>query len=149
MSSSSKQEATPPVDAPMTLPTVPLPEAKRPPEKTPEKQENLMKTDPPVKIKQEAVVGTMIINDNNVTIYTSLKVFYKVIRVLNHYIEHIMKHYQDDDAGIVPSEQWYIKWKTIYPMIKSSRRTIVEVYYYLMIIARRIKRLQCIRYLCK
>ena len=53
---------------------------------------------------------------------------YKVIRVVNHFIEHIIKYYANDEDAIGPKSEWYFQWKTMYPIIKSSKRSMVDTY---------------------
>ena len=74
------------------------------------------------------VNDTMVINMDHVVINTTRKLTYKVIRVINHFIQHVIKYYSDIDKDITESSSWYVKWNTIYPIIRSSRRTIVEVH---------------------
>ena len=74
------------------------------------------------------VNDAMVINMDHVVINTTRKLTYKVIQVINHFIQHVIKYYSDIDKDITESSSWYVKWNTIYPIIRSSQRTIVEVH---------------------
>jgi hypothetical protein len=69
----------------------------------------------------------MIINDNDVSLIAEPKSLFKVIRIVNQWIENIVHHY--DDQQVINNEQtWYLKWKALYPIIRSSKRSVIEVY---------------------
>ena len=53
---------------------------------------------------------------------------YKMIRCINHFIDHLVKYHEDETSNISNSAVWYTRWKGIYPFIRSSKRTIQEVY---------------------
>ena len=78
--------------------------------------------DPPAEVKDTMSTSTnvknsMIINMDHVVINTNHNLTYKVIRVINHFIQHVIKHYQDEDRDVSLTSGWYIKWSTIYPII--------------------------------
>ena len=88
---------------------------------------------PPEEINETNSVNTnvrnaMVINMDHVVINTKLNLTYKVIRVINHFIQHVVKYYPDEDQDITETSAWCIKWITVYPIIRSSKRTIVDVY---------------------
>ena len=70
----------------------------------------------------------MKISDSKVEMIATPAMLYKVIRVVNHFIEHIIKHYPSEDDNIGIEETWYKHWKTMYPIIKSSKRSMIDVY---------------------
>ena len=90
----------------------------------PDPPEEMVETPPTNSDVKDAV----IINMDHVTINTTKQLTYKVIRVMNHFIDHIIKHYNDKDTAVTETAQWYVKWKTIYPVIRSSRRSMIEVH---------------------
>ena len=76
----------------------------------------------------ESEPNTMIINKDYVVLHTSSEMVYKIVRVLNHFITHIITHHENTYHDVHKSATWYCKWNTIYPMIRSSRRTMIQVY---------------------
>jgi hypothetical protein len=69
----------------------------------------------------------MIINDNDVSLIAQPKSLFKVIRIINQWIENLVTHYEDQTV-INRDQTWYRKWKALYPIIRSSKRTVTEVY---------------------
>ena len=72
--------------------------------------------------------NTMVISNNKVEMIATLELLYKVIRVINHFVEHIINHYENDDYEVSKQALWYLRWKNQYPIIKSSRRTMIETH---------------------
>jgi hypothetical protein len=69
----------------------------------------------------------MIINDNDVGLVAEPKSLFKIIRMINQWIENIVKYYED--KSVINNEQtWYRKWKALYPIVRSSKRSVIEVY---------------------
>jgi hypothetical protein len=69
----------------------------------------------------------MIINDNDVSLIAEPKSLFKVIRIINQWIKNIVHHYED--KLVINNEQtWYRKWKALYPIICSSKHSVIEVY---------------------
>jgi hypothetical protein len=52
---------------------------------------------------------------------------FKLLRVLNHWIDNLQKHHNNHEK-VNTEQKWYIKWKAIYPFIKSSKRDFLDVY---------------------
>jgi hypothetical protein len=69
----------------------------------------------------------MIINDNDVSLIAEPKSLFKIIRILNQWIENIVTHYEDQ-LVINNEQRWYRKWKALYPIVRSSKRSVIEVY---------------------
>ena len=72
--------------------------------------------------------NTMVISNNDVEMIATPELLYKMIRVVNHFVEHIITHYINDDYGVSKQALWYLRWKNQYPIIKSSRRTMIETH---------------------
>lgn len=70
----------------------------------------------------------MVITPTKVEMIATPEVLYKIVRVVNHFIHHIIDNHSDEAEDITKQSLWFIKWKAVYPVIKSSRRTIIEVY---------------------
>jgi hypothetical protein len=69
----------------------------------------------------------MIINDNDVSLIAKPKTLFKIIQIINQWIDNIVHHYKDQ--SVINNEQtWYRKWKVLYPIICSSKRSVIEVY---------------------
>jgi hypothetical protein len=71
--------------------------------------------------------NAMIINDNDVTLLAQPKSLFKIIRMINQWIENLV-YYYDDKEVISDNQTWYRKWKALYPIIRSSKRTAIEIY---------------------
>jgi hypothetical protein len=52
---------------------------------------------------------------------------YVLIRVVNHWINNLLEFY-DSDTEIHKNQTWYIKWTSKYSHIRSSKRSLYEVY---------------------
>jgi hypothetical protein len=52
---------------------------------------------------------------------------YVLIRVVNHWINNLLE-FHDGDSDINKNQTWYIKWSSKYPHIRSSKRSLYEVY---------------------
>jgi hypothetical protein len=89
-------------------------------------------TPPPISNEQPDTKPIMIIHPDYVIIHVTPKLTYKVIRVLNHYIEHLYSYHQSEQHDIVPGALWHNKWKGVYPFIRSLKRTIIEIYQLLL-----------------
>ena len=72
--------------------------------------------------------NTMVITNDEVAMIATPELLYKVIRVVNHFVEHIVTHYEDEDQDVSKQSLWYLRWKNQYPFIKSSRRSMVETH---------------------
>ena len=68
------------------------------------------------------------IGDNEAKITVVPELTYKVMRIINHFIDELMKNYEDEDNDITYTSSWYTQWKQMYPLIKSSKRTVQEIY---------------------
>jgi hypothetical protein len=71
--------------------------------------------------------NAMIINDNDVSLIAQPKSLFKIIRMINQWIENLV-HYYDDKEVINDNQTWYLKWKALYPIIRSSKRSVIEIY---------------------
>jgi hypothetical protein len=71
--------------------------------------------------------NAMIINDDNVSLIAQPKSLFKIIRMINQWIENLV-HYYDNKEVINDNQTWYRKWKALYPIIRSSKRTVIEVH---------------------
>jgi hypothetical protein len=85
----------------------------------------LKKTQHPADVQQ--LSNEMIINDNNVSLIAQPKSMFKIIRIINQWITNLVVNYEDQDE-INIDDDWYRKWKALYPIIRSSKRSVVEVY---------------------
>ena len=101
---------------------------KRPPRDPPDTAVALQQS-PNVNYHKKALEtnSTMIISNHKVEMIATPKLLYKLVRVVNHFVDHIIRHYEDDESVNV-NEYWYIRWKTNYPIIKSSKRTLIETH---------------------
>ena len=123
MKTTSKQEESTkqtPVKAAQEPPLPPPP--RDPPDTTDDKQ---MK-------KKSISIDTsakdaMLITSRKIEMIATPTLAYKIIRIVNHYIKHIIEHYSDDD-DINEKAVWYKKWKSVYPIMRSSRRTMIDNY---------------------
>ena len=70
----------------------------------------------------------MVISNDRVEMIATPEMIYKVTRVVNHFIEHNIKYFASDEDDITPTSEWYLQWKTMYPVIKSSKRNMVDTY---------------------
>ena len=106
---STPDQPKPPDPTMHLLAALPLPD---PPEPDSAKME--------IKISKsnESEPNTMIINKDYVVLHTSPELVYKIVRVLNHFITHIITHHEDTGHDVHKSATWYCKWNTIYPMIR-------------------------------
>jgi hypothetical protein len=52
---------------------------------------------------------------------------YVLIRIVNHWINNLLEFY-DGDSEIDKNQIWYIKWSSKYTYIRSSKRSLYEVY---------------------
>ena len=71
--------------------------------------------------------STMIISNHKVEMIATPMLLYKLVRVVNHFVNHIIAHYEDDEK-VNKDAYWYLRWKTNYPIIKSSKRTLTETH---------------------
>jgi hypothetical protein len=51
---------------------------------------------------------------------------FMLVRVINHWITNLMEFHPDRDTYTI--QPWYIKWNESYPYMRSSRRTLYEIY---------------------
>jgi hypothetical protein len=83
------------------------------------------------KIQQPADVqqlsNEMTITDNHVSLIAQPKSLFKIIRIINQWIKNLVHNYENQDKINIDND-WYRKWKALYPIIRSSKRTVVEVY---------------------
>ena len=85
----------------------------------------LKKTQHPDSVQQ--LSKAMIINDNDVSLIAQPKSLFKIIRMINQWIENLVHHYEDQ-TKINKDQTWYRKWKALYPIIRSSKRSVIETY---------------------
>jgi hypothetical protein len=71
--------------------------------------------------------NTITIDDTKVSMIAQPATAFKLLRVLNHWIDHLIQYHEDSDTVNIQQE-WYIKWKAIYPFIRSSKRKFIDVY---------------------
>ena len=69
------------------------------------------------------------ITERTITIRVTPTLFYKVIRAINHWINHIIEHYSDIHQNINSTHTWYVKWTSLYKLMRSSKCTILEMYH--------------------
>ena len=67
----------------------------------------------------------MLITSNKVEMTATPQLAYKIIRVVNHFIKHIIEHH-NDDMSVSSDTIWFKKWKSVYPIIRSSRRSMID-----------------------
>jgi hypothetical protein len=72
--------------------------------------------------------NTITINDDSITMIAQPESMFKLLRALNHWIDNLIKHHPSEDT-VNTKQQWYIKWKAIYPYIHSSKRQYLDVYH--------------------
>ena len=70
---------------------------------------------PPIK-KSDAIAiqppeHSMTITPKRVEIQVSPELSYKIIRVINQYINHLIKYHEDADWDVSESALWNLKWK--------------------------------------
>ena len=70
----------------------------------------------------------MLISNSKVEMIATPGMLYKLIRIVNHFIDHIIKHYPSDEDDIRTQALWFKQWKTMYPIIKSSKRNMIDTY---------------------
>ena len=68
-------------------------------------------------MKSLEVNSTMVISNHKVEMVATPQLLYKIIQVVNHYVEHLIKHYESNNDDIHTKAPWYIRWKGIYPII--------------------------------
>ena len=71
-------------------------------------------------------INAMVISNDRVEMIATPEMIYKVTRVVNHFIEHNIKYFASDEDDITPTSEWYLQWKTMYPVIKSSKRNTIK-----------------------
>ena len=95
---------------------------KDPPE-TEEYQRNKMKSISIDTSTKEA----MLITAQRVEMIATPQIAYKIIRVVNHFIKHIIENY-NDEMSVASDTIWYKKWQSVYSIMRSSRRTMIDNY---------------------
>ena len=85
----------------------------------------LKKTQHPDSVQQ--LSKAMIINDNDVSLIAQPKSLFKIICMINQWIDNLVNHYEDQ-TKINKDQTWYRKWKALYPIIRSSKRSVIETY---------------------
>ena len=71
--------------------------------------------------------NTITIDDTKVVMIAQPSTSFKLLRVLNHWIDNLIRYHKDKEKVNV-NQAWYIKWKAIYPFIRSSKRKFIDVY---------------------
>ena len=81
---------------------------------------------------EEAMKGNhvLLLTDTSVTMIVTQRSFYRVIRVINHWIKHLIQQHNGSstDEGIDSNASWYQQWTTLYKLMRSSKRTFRETY---------------------
>jgi hypothetical protein len=72
--------------------------------------------------------NTITIDDTKVVMIAQPQTAFKLLRVLNHWIDNIIAHHPDEEQVNI-QQKWYIKWKAIYPFIWSSKQNFVDVHH--------------------
>jgi hypothetical protein len=72
--------------------------------------------------------NTITIDDEQVVMVAQPKTTFKLMRVINHWIDNLIQHSPNPEE-INTSSAWYIKWKAIYPYIRASKRKYIEIYH--------------------
>jgi hypothetical protein len=73
------------------------------------------------------VKQTITINDDNIVMIAQPKSIPKLMRIINHWIDNLIKHTEDPNINMTCT--WYSKWKTVYKFVRSSKRDFLEVYH--------------------
>ena len=71
----------------------------------------------------------IILTDKSVTMMVKPHSFYRLVRVLNHWIKHLIEHYPPGVHSRINSDaEWLVKWNTLYKIMRSSNREFKEMY---------------------
>ena len=80
----------------------------------------------------DAIKGNhiLLMTDTSVTMVVTQKSAYRVVRVLNHWIKHLLKQHEghDQEEAIDSNAIWYRRWTTLYKSMRSSKRSFRELY---------------------
>ena len=68
------------------------------------------------------------ITERKVFIRVTPNIFHKVIWSIDHWIQHLLSHYENIQPKVHLTQKWYIKWKLLYKFMRSSKRTTSEIY---------------------
>jgi hypothetical protein len=71
--------------------------------------------------------STINVGTATVQLIAQPKNTYVLIRVVNHWINNLLEFY-DGDKDINKNQTWYIKWSSKYSHIRSSKRSLYDVY---------------------
>ena len=106
MKSSKEEESTQPTQAkePQEPPLL------RPPKDPPENLGDERNQKKSISIDTSAR-DAMLITSRKVEMITTPKIAYKIIRIANHFIKHILEHYNDDEY-VNEDSIWYKKMET-------------------------------------
>jgi hypothetical protein len=74
------------------------------------------------------LLNTITINDTKVVMIAQSRTTFKLLHVLNHWIDNLTEHHQDEEKVNI-HQKWYVKWKSIYPFIRSSKQNFLDVYH--------------------
>ena len=75
---------------------------------------------------RKVIAPTIEISPDTFKMVVVPKSIYKLIRALNHWIDNLI---QFCDSDVVSDEdEWYIRWKSSYSIIKSSSRNVNEIH---------------------
>ena len=69
----------------------------------------------------------ILITSNQVEMIATPQITYKIIRIINHFIKQIIQHHSDDDL-VNTDTIWYKKWQSVYSIVRSSKRTMIDNY---------------------
>jgi hypothetical protein len=88
----------------------------------------LKKPETPLSTTIADLRNTITINDDSIIMIAQPQTMFKLLRALNHWIDNLLQHHPTEDI-VNKEQQWYIKWKAIYPFIRSSKRRYLDVYH--------------------
>jgi hypothetical protein len=71
--------------------------------------------------------NTITINDMKVVMIAQLSTAFKLLQILNHWIDNLIQHHHDNNK-VNNTQACYIKWRAKYPFIQSLKRKFIDVY---------------------
>ena len=87
----------------------------------------MLKHDASVSTSVKDTMNTITVNDDKVVLIAQPRSLYKIIRIINHWIDNLIQFTEDQDS-INIHQPWYIKWKSMYKLLRSSKRSQIEIY---------------------
>ena len=100
----------------------------RPPSDPPDSASIAIATQPQLVDQLQNIRDAMVITPTKVEMIVTPDVIYKIIRVVNHFIKHVIDNHSDVTTHVHASSLWHQKWINVYPIIRSSRRSMEASY---------------------